>query len=157
VAPASSSRQRPSLNHRRIVRTDGGLAGPARFPSRERSSAITAEGASPAANRRSASSLSVGQVYDPGRVGGRGAIRIWSRSAWSARERRDVKQPADSQTCMSDTTMSLPARLRRNWGSRCASQSQTDTPPGRCSCARLPRPLPTQIAHAGVFPSRSPL
>jgi hypothetical protein len=68
-----------------------------------------------------------------------------------------VKHPADRQTCMSETTMSRPARLRRNSGSRCAAQSQTEIPPGRCNGARLPCPLPTQIAHAGVDPRFSPL
>ena len=38
-----------------------------------------------------------------------------------------------------------------------AQQSQTDTPKGRCRRARGPWPRPMQIAHAGVFPSRSPL
>lgn len=118
---------------------------------------MTAAGSSPAANRRSASRRTVGHVYDPGLAGVRGAMRMRSRSAERASERRAVRQPAERHTCMSDTTMSRPARLRRNAGSRCSSQSQTDTPRARCSCARRPRPFPTQIAHAGVEPSFSPL
>jgi hypothetical protein len=118
---------------------------------------MTAAGSSPAANRRSASKRTVGHVYDPGLVGVPGAMRSWSWSAVSACERRAVKHPAERHTCMSDTTMSRPARLRRNSGSRCASQSHTLTPPGRCNWARFPCPLPTQIAHAGVDPRFGPL
>jgi len=118
---------------------------------------MTGAGSPPAANRPSASRRTVGQVYDPGLPGVRGAIRIRSCSASRAFERRAVRQPAERHTCMSDTTMSRPARLRRNPGSRCASHSQTETPSVRCSRARRPRPLPTQIAHAGVEPRFSPL
>lgn len=99
----------------------------------------------------------MGQVYDPGRDGVRGAMSIWSWNAVSACDRRAVKHPDERQTCVSDTTMSRPARPRRNSGSRCASQSHTVTPPGRCSSARGPCPSPTQIAHAGVDPSGSPM
>ena len=51
-------RQRPSRNHLRIVAAVGGSAGPGRSCSRRRSSSITRDGASPAANRPSASARS---------------------------------------------------------------------------------------------------
>jgi hypothetical protein len=117
---------------------------------------MTRLGCSPAAHRRSASARTAGQVYDPG-LGRRSRVRspAWKRSR--ARDRVAVKHPAERHTCISDTTRSRPARPVRNPGSRCAAQSQTDTPPGRCSRCRGPEPLPTQIAHAGVDPRRSPL
>ena len=45
-----------------------------------------------------------------------------------------------------------------NPGSRCAAHSHTDTAAGKVELrSRLPCPLPTQIAHAGVDPRLSPL
>jgi hypothetical protein len=125
-ASAPSSRQRPSRNHRRIVRTEGGRAGLVRAATRLGGAAMTPTRASPPAKPRTPTSRTRGH-------------------------------PAERHTCMSETTMSRPARLRRNPGSRCAAQSHTDTPPGRCSGARFPWPLPTQIAHAGVDPRFGPL
>ena len=154
--PPGPERQRPWRNQRRIVATDGARAGPGRRSSRARSSWITRPGGSPAAHRLSASARRIGQVYDPGRSRGAGEPRAaWNRS--SARERCAVKHPDARHTCIRETTRSRPARRARNPGSRCAAHSHTDTPPGRCNSARAPCPAPTQIAHAGVFPSRSPL
>ena len=66
-APVPSSRHRPSRNHRRIVRTDGGRAGPARFASRPADHGPTRP------RRRTPSGRVRGQVAGttaPGAVGG---------------------------------------------------------------------------------------
>ena len=116
---------------------------------------MTDPGASPAAHRASASTRTVGHEYDPGSPGAGVRRRSWKRS--SARDRAAVKTSADRHTCISEATRSRPARRRVNDGSRCAAQSQTDTPPGRWNRSRFPWPFPTQIAHAGTEPRFSPL
>ena len=55
------------------------------------------------------------------------------------------------------TVRSRPARRLRNSGLRCAAQSHTDTPPGRCRSPRSPRPGPMQIRHGGALPQPLPL
>jgi hypothetical protein len=66
-------------------------------------------------------------------------------------------QPAEDQTQDRLATMSRPARRRWNSAERCSSQSHTVIPYGSLSSARSPTPVPTQIAHGGRFPNRSPL
>jgi len=147
--------QRPSRNHRRMVRTLGGRASPPR--TRSRSRVMTRAGRSPWLNAASASRRREGQEYDPGasRSGPPPVSRARCRS--SERDRAAVKHPAARHTCIREATRSRPARRVRNSAERWASHSHTRTPQGRCSSARAPDPAPTQIAHAGSAPSRSPL
>ncbi len=118
---------------------------------------MTTAGGSPAANSASARALRAGHEYEPGRGRSAGARsrRSWCRSR--ARERRAVIESDAFHTCIRDTTRSRPALRVRNSGERWPSQSHTLTPHGRCSRARVPIPRPTQMAHGGLFPSRSPL
>jgi hypothetical protein len=68
--------QRPSANHRCIVRTLGAWAASSAW--RRRSSRMTGAAASPRAHRASASWRSSGQAYDPGwGAGPGGRIRSW--------------------------------------------------------------------------------
>lgn len=152
---ASSWSHRRSLNHRRIVRSDGGRA--RRASSLERMSLITSAGAAPAANRRSASRRIPGHAYDPGRGRGGDVGRTLRRCASSARSRCCVMHPAAFHRCMSVAAKSRPDRRRRKSVSRCAAHSQTLTPCVRCSTFRSPSPRPPQIKHGGRLPSRSPL
>lgn len=144
---------RPSLNHRCIVRMDGGRA-PC-FSAARMTSSMTARGASPAAKRRSMCARSSGQAYEP--TGGASRRRTLRSRADSASSRCRVRHPAAAQTWRRLTTMSRPDRPVRKSSLRCSAQSHTLTPCGRSTLTRRPFPGPEQIAHAGVFPSRSPL
>ena len=137
------------------MRREGGTARPP--PSRSLSSSATRPGASPAANRRSASRRSSGHAYDPGRPRPAGGPTTRARCARSARSLARVMHPAAAHARESDATKSRPARLVWNSTLRCAAHSHTETPDGRCSSARSPSPTPMHSRHGGRFPSRSPL
>jgi hypothetical protein len=141
-----------------MVVRDGGVASPREARARRR--AITERRDAPRAHWSSASRRSCGHEYEPGRRRGGGPVRCLSsrsRCTSSARRRRAVKHPAARHTWLNDTEKSRPARERWNSRDRWAAQSHTETPPGRTSCARSPRPRPMQIAHGGRDPNRSPL
>jgi hypothetical protein len=110
--------QRACVNHRRIVRSEGTIAGPSRYV--RRSSEITWAGASPAANRRSASRRSTGQEYEPGRSRVSVAASTRRRCAASASLLRTVNIPDANHTDARRSTNSRPERRRMNTSLRCA-------------------------------------
>lgn len=134
-------------NHRRIVRTDGGLAGPSRWA--RRSSAITVAGGSPDANRRSASRRSIGHECDPGFPCP--SIAACSRCTWatSAARRRAPNTPEATHIAPSRSAKSRPPCLRMNASLPWASHSHIQIPWVRNRTLLGVRPPCAQIAHGG--------